>query len=90
MIYRSDEPHECGGRILAGESLDGSPDAPTYFYCDACGAFLWTDAPGWFPTGTDRLRNRAAWDDGELRSPDAPEDPPDPDGEGPLVPTGGA
>lgn len=69
--YRSDEAHECGGTIREGSPVEGRPDSPTYWYCDRCGAFLWSDAPGWFPSGTDAKANREAFDAGALRSPDA-------------------
>lgn len=51
--------HGCGGTILTGPAGD---------YCDACRAFNNTDDD--FPTGVDPKKNRAAYDDGDDRSPD--------------------
>lgn len=72
--YRSEQPHDCGGTIREGAPMFGGWRTPAYFYCDRCGAFRWEDAPGFFPSGTDAKANRDAWDDGDLRSPDAPDD----------------
>ena len=72
--YRSEQPHDCGGTIRAGDPVLASPKAPPYYYCDRCNAFRFDDAPGFFPTGTDAEANRDAWDRADARSPDAPED----------------
>lgn len=69
--YRSDELHDCGGTIRAGEPMGCGA---AYYYCDRCDAFRFDDADGLFPTGTDQQANRDAWDNGDLRSPDAPAD----------------
>lgn len=91
MIPYSDERHDCGGTILAGDPVSAGPDAPAYWHCERCDAFRFADLPGCFPSGTNREANREAWNAADLCSPDAPpDDPPDPDYDGPFVPTGGA
>lgn len=60
--------HTCGGTILIGGSGEQA-----HSYCDRCRAFLYNSADDAedFPTGTDIEANRAAWDDGDERSPEA-------------------
>ena len=64
----------CGGTIL----ISAWPDVvearaaglgATYDYCDRCLAYGPSDRP--LPSGTDRARNREAWDLGDQQSPSA-------------------
>ncbi len=68
--------HACGGTILHSRE-HGHP----YAYCDRCHAFAHDDAAELLgagsdavPTGCDPARNRKAWDDGDLHSPEARHD----------------
>ena len=61
-MSKATETHDCGGSVLHSDS-NGS----RYSYCDNCNAFSHTSGP--MPTGTDRIANEAAWNDGADASP---------------------
>lgn len=58
--------HACGGTISVATSPEDGAD---YHACALCAAFAFDPRP--VPTGTDRDANMAAWDAGDLTSPDA-------------------
>ena len=65
--------HECGGTILSDRN-----DGQDYAFCDRCHAFAYDDpdelrgaGSDAVPSGCDPVRNRQAWDDGDLHSPEA-------------------
>lgn len=61
--------HECGGTVLVG--CCGTEQE--HLYCDRCGAFTHNPehiANNYLPSGTDKVANRAAFDEGEESSPE--------------------
>lgn len=58
--------HDCLGTLHSGGDGEQAHTA-----CSECHAFQYDYVEGPFPTGTDEAANRAAWDAGDDRSPDA-------------------